>query len=211
MVEYSRYAPSSTSAMDPSLMIGAAVFALVASITPGPNNVLLAASGLTFGFRRTLPLVLGIEVGFLLLLLAVAVGLGAIFERLPWLQLALRVVGVTYLLCLAWSLWRSSATGGATLDRPLGFAWGAMFQLVNPKGWMMTISAISAYTLAGSLYWSSVGMLVAAFFLMGLPSILLWALFGSALRTTLANPRQAQLAGRIMAVLTALSCVLIVI
>ena len=120
-------------------------FAFASSITPGPNNVLLAASGLTFGFRRTLPLVLGIEVGFLLLLLAVAVGLGAIFERLPWLQLALRVVGVTYLLYLAWSLWRSSATGGATLDRPLGFAWGAMFQLVNPKAWMMAITMATAF------------------------------------------------------------------
>src|SRR5690606_10874042 len=132
-------------------------------------------------------------------------------ERLPWLQLALKVVGVTYLLHLAWSLWRSSASGGAALDRPLGFTWGAAFQLVNPKGWMMIISAVSAYTLAGNLYWPSVAMLVGAFFLMGLPSIMLWALFGSAFRTTLANPRHARLAGRIMAVLTALSCLMIVI
>lgn len=197
--------------MDPSLLIGVAVFALVASITPGPNNLLLATSGLAFGFRRTMPLLLGIETGFLLLLLGVAAGLGAAFERLPWLHVLLKAAGVGYLLYLAWTLWRSSSAGGTALARPLGFLRGAAFQVVNPKGWMMTIGAVSAYTLGGDRYWPSVGVVLAAFVVLGFPSIVLWALFGSAFRTRLADPVQARRAGRIMAVLTASSCVLMLI
>ena len=197
--------------MDLSLFLAAAVFALVASITPGPNNLMLAASGLTFGFRRTLPLLLGIETGFLLLLLGVALGLGAAFERVPMLHGVLKVLAAGYLLYLAWKLWRSSGAGNAALEKPLGFLRGAVFQLINPKAWMMTVGAASAYTLAGDQYWASVWMLFGLFLLLGFPSITLWAAFGAGLRARLSDPRRARLIGRSMAVLTAASCVLVLI
>lgn len=197
--------------MEAQLIIAAASFALVASITPGPNNLLLAASGLTFGMRRTLPLLLGIEFGFQLLLLCVALGLGVVFERVPMLHPVLKIAGAAYLLHLAWNLWRSSSAAGAVLAKPLGFLRGAAFQFVNPKAWMMTIGAVSAYTLGGNWYWTSVAMVVGVFFVMGVPSITLWAACGAAFRSALADPTRARLVGRAMAVLTALSCLLIFI
>lgn len=192
--------------MDTKLLVASAVFALVASITPGPNNMLLAASGLTFGFRRTVPLLLGIEFGFLLLLLGVALGLGAVFERLPVLHIMLKALGTLYLLHLSWKLWRSSSTGTASIAQPLGFGRGAAFQVVNPKAWMMTAGGVSAYTVTGAEYWASVWSILAVFVAMGLPSITLWAAFGAGFRRALEDAPRARLIGRAMAILTALSC-----
>lgn len=195
--------------MNSSLLLAASVFALVASGTPGPNNLMLAASGLNHGFRRTVPLLLGIETGFLLLLLAVALGLGALFEQFPLMKLVLKAFGVAYLLHLAYKLWRSSGSNGQSGVKPLGFVQGAAFQVINPKAWMMVVSATSAYTLSGEDYWASVWTLVLIFLLIGLPSITAWAAFGAGLRTVLEDPRKAKLIGRGMSVLTALSCLLI--
>lgn len=197
--------------MDAKWIVAANVFALVATVTPGPANLMLAASGLAFGFRRTLPTVLGFVGGLLLLLFAVAAGLGSLFEAVPFLHLALKVVGTGYLLVLAWMLWRSASSGTAAAAKPLGFLRGLAFQAVNPKGWMMTVSAVATYTLPGDGYWRSVGMLLAAFFVCGLPSVLLWTAFGGLFRDVLGDRRRAQLAGRAMAVLTALSCVLVLL
>jgi len=197
--------------MDTSLILAAALFALVSSITPGPNNLMLAASGLTFGFRRTLPLWLGISVGFQCLLFGVALGLGRVFEAWPAMHVVLKGVGAAYLLYLAWRLWQSSAAGDSRLAEPLGFMRGALFQWVNPKAWMMTVGAASAYTLHGDDYWPSVAMLAGLFMLLGMPSTASWAAFGAAFRNLLAEPRWARRVGRGMAVLTALSCLLIVL
>jgi threonine/homoserine/homoserine lactone efflux protein len=197
--------------MTSSLVFAAIVFALVNSITPGPNNLMLAASGLTFGFRRTVPLLLGIHTGFQLLLLGVAVGLGQLFDRVPAAQTVLKVVGVAYLLWLAWKLWNANAPGSRSVEKPIGFFRGLAFQVVNPKAWMMTLGAASAYTLSGEHYWTSVWMLVGVFVLMGLPSITVWAAFGAVFRGAMSDPRTARIVGRAMAVLTALSCGLILI
>lgn len=197
--------------MNTSLAAAAAVFALVATVTPGPNNVMLATSGLNFGFRKTIPMMLGFLSGLLLLLLAVASGLGVAFERFPWLHSVLKILGTAYLLYLAWKLWQASSVGSAMMSFPHGFFRSAAFQAINPKAWMMTVGAISAYTLPGQDFWPSVGWVVAAFALMGGPSVTLWAAFGGMLRSSLGDPRRALWLGRSMAVLTAASCLLIVI
>lgn len=197
--------------METSVVIAAAVFALVSSITPGPNNLMLAASGLAYGFRRTLPLLAGVVAGFQALLLAVALGLGAVFERYPASHTLLRALGAAYLLHLAWKLWQASSAGTASLDKPLGFARGATFQAVNPKAWMMTVGAVSAYTLEGARYWLSVAVLAMLFLVIGSLAIACWAAFGAGFRTLLSDPRKARRVGRGMAVLTALSCVLVLI
>lgn len=197
--------------MNTSLAAAAAVFALVATATPGPNNMMLAASGLTFGFRKTVPMMLGFLIGLLLLLLAVASGLGVVFERFPWLHSVLKVLGTAYLLYLSWKLWQASSVGSAAMNFPHGFFRSAAFQAINPKAWMMTVGAISAYTLPGQDFWPSVGWVVAAFAVMGGPSVTLWAAVGGLFRSSPGNPRRALWLGRAMAVLTAASCLLIVI
>ena len=194
-----------------SLVAGVTLFALVATATPGPNNVLLTASGLSFGFRKTVPMMLGFVIGLLLLLMAVASGLGLVFERLPWLHWLLKILGAAYLLYLAWKLWLASSMGSATLSSPHGFLRSVAFQAINPKAWMMTVGAISAYTSPGQDYWPSVGWVVAAFAAMACPSAALWAAFGGLLRASLAEPRRALWVGRTTAVLTAASCLLIVL
>lgn len=195
--------------IDLRLAAAATMFALVSVITPGPNNLMLAASGLNFGFRRTLPMMLGFQTGLLLLLLGVASGLGVVFRRLPWLHTALKIIGAIYLLYLAWKLWRSSAVGDRGMKAPLGFVQGLAFQFINPKGWMMTVGAVSAYSLPGGGYWPSIGLLLAAFTVMGVPSIALWTAFGGFFRATVGQSSSGRWLGRALAVLTALSCLLI--
>jgi threonine/homoserine/homoserine lactone efflux protein len=185
--------------MDATLFAAAAAFALVSTITPGPNNLMLAASGLNFGLRRTLPLLIGIIIGFQGLLWAVAAGLGAVFAAEPALQWLLRFGGAAYLLYLAWALWRASSGGERALAQPIGFVRGVLFQAVNPKAWVMTIGAISAYTLS------------LLFLVLGTPAIGSWAAFGAGFRAALSDPATARRVGRAMAVLTAASCVMIFI
>jgi len=197
--------------MDYRLLAASAAFVLVSMITPGANNLMLASSGLTFGFRRTVPLLFGIHVGFQSLLIAVAAGLGVMFQRYSHLQFALKVIGAAYLLYLAYKLWRSSSGGSAAMEQPIGFFKGAAFQVVNPKAWMMSVSAVGAYTLAGQAYWPSVLKLVGLFLVIGLPCITLWAVFGSTFRAAFQDPVTARRVGRTLAVVTGLSCALVFI
>lgn len=196
--------------MDMRMLVATATFALVATVTPGPNNAMLAASGMAYGFRRTLPMMIGFVCGLLVLLVLMAAGLGALLARLPALHLGLKVASVAYLLWLASRLWRASPGGDATArPAPLGFFGGCAFQAINAKAWMMTLGAVGAYTLPGIDYWPSVVLLVAVFALCGLSSGLLWSAFGTGLRAQLTDPRRARLLGRTMAVLTAASCLLL--
>jgi threonine/homoserine/homoserine lactone efflux protein len=120
-------------------------YTFVMSITPGPNNVMLTASGANFGFRRTVPHIFGVAVGFVVQLLAVCAGLSALFARWPALQGALGWVGAAYLLYLGWRmLGRSEAQAGRNA-RPVSFLEAAMFQFLNPKAWVMTVTAATLF------------------------------------------------------------------
>ncbi|WLI41694.1 LysE family translocator [Pseudomonas hefeiensis] len=176
------------------LLLGFALFALVTSITPGPNNTMLLASGVNFGFNRTIPHMLGITCGFFSLVLAVGLGLGAVFQTYPLLYTVLRYVGASYLLYLAWKIAHSgpvseSRPGDST---PISY-WGpAAFQWVNPKAWIMAIGAISTYTpLQG--YFFNVVVIAAVFALINLPSVSLWVVCGSLLRNLLRDRRWLRL------------------
>src|SRR5215204_1381583 len=124
-------------------------FAFATSITPGPNNIMLTASGVSFGFVRTIPHMLGIGAGFMALLVAVGlgIGIGAIFAAVPQLQTVLKVVGAGYMLWLAWKVDNGGAPGEAAdpRSRPMSFWEAAAFQWVNPKAWVMAISAMAVY------------------------------------------------------------------
>lgn len=191
--------------MSPEIFAALLVFAFVTSITPGPNNLMLLASGVNFGFRRTVPHMLGIGAGFLLLLLAVGFGLGAVVARFPALHTGLKVIGGLYLLYLAWRIAMSRAIGEARgTGRPLSFLEAAAFQWVNPKAWVMALAAMAAYT-DPDRYTTSVLLVGFAFAVVNLPSVSAWAGFGAALRSWLADPARLKWFNLVMAMLLVLS------
>lgn len=167
-----------------------AMFAFVASITPGPNNVMLWASGLNHGLRRTVPHLTGVSVGFVSLLLATSLGVGAAFERFPWLSPALRVAGSAYLLYLAWRVATAGGTSQVTSGKPFSFLEAAAFQYVNPKAWVMGITAAGTFIPAGSPLTESALVLVAVFWAVNLPCITSWAVGGTAMGRLLQNERR---------------------
>jgi threonine/homoserine/homoserine lactone efflux protein len=174
--------------MAPDILAALVVFAFVTSVTPGPNNLMLLASGVNFGFRRTVPHMFGIGTGFLSLLLAVGFGLGALIQAFPPVHLTLKIVGAAYLIYLAWKIAMSRSVGeGRSTGRPLTFWQAAAFQWVNPKAWVMALAAMAAYTDAED-YVFSVLMIGFVFALVNVPSVSVWAGFGTALRSFLADP-----------------------
>jgi threonine/homoserine/homoserine lactone efflux protein len=190
-------------------------FAWVTCITPGPNNVLLTASGARFGFRRTLPHVLGISAGMGVMLMLVALGLGALFQQWPVLQTVLRVLGSGYLLWLGYLIARSAPLhtsnpeAAAGTQTPWAIHQALFFQFVNPKAWLMSISAIGSFTLLGHDYWLSVGLLIGVFCLICLKTCLVWAQFGVQVGRWLRSPLAWQRFNRVMGLLTA-ACVVMI-
>ncbi|WP_437320767.1 LysE family translocator [Sorangium sp. So ce385] len=180
-------------------LVPLATYCFVMSSTPGPNNMMLTASGANFGYRGTLPHMLGISVGGAVQTFVVCLGLGALFTAYPALHGVLRVTGALYLLVLAWRLTGGAALKGAEVPRPLSFAQGAMFQAVNPKSWVKAITVASVFMPAGmgaasgALLVSAVGLVVI------FPCISAWALFGVALRRFLTDPRRQRVFNGIMA------------
>ncbi|WP_459616918.1 LysE family translocator [Bordetella sp. 2513F-2] len=175
--------------LSPALLGPLALFVLVTSITPGPNNVMLASSGLTFGFRRSIPHMLGVNLGFTLMLVLLGLGLGAIFRYAPWLYDVMKYAGGAYLLYLAWRIAMAGPLeGGAERGRPLTFLQAALFQWVNPKAWIMTTGVITAYTPQQG-YLGNLLIAAVVCCAVGLPSIGVWVLCGGALRRWLHRPR----------------------
>ncbi|KFB09741.1 LysE family translocator [Nitratireductor basaltis] len=165
------------------------VFSFVSSVTPGPNNFMLLASGVNFGLRRTLPHMVGIAFGFCSLLLAVGFGLGALLSAFPQLQLVLKFCGGAYLTYLAWRIAtsRSMGKGNDETQQPLTFLQAAAFQWVNPKAWVMGVTAMAIYTSTSAPYLSVV-IVALGFVTMAVPTFYIWAGFGVALRGFLSDP-----------------------
>ncbi|MGF6917068.1 LysE family translocator [Paraburkholderia sp. 40] len=177
------------------------LFALVTSITPGPNNTMLLASGVNFGFRRTLPHLSGISVGVVLLMLSVGIGLGEAFVHFPVLYTVLEVVSVAYLLYLAWKIGTSGELKLRNGERrPMRFHEAIAFQWVNPKAWMMVLTAATTIHLSNSFGMNAVAM-AAVFYVIGFPCICVWAGFGTAMREVLSNPKRLRVFNIAMALL----------
>ncbi len=168
-----------------------AVFAFVSSITPGPNNVMLWASGMNFGFRRTLPHLAGVNLGFVSLLGAVGAGLGAVFQTVSWLSPTLRVIGSAYLLYLAYRVATSGgAIEGEASSRPLSFLEAAAFQYVNPKAWVMGITAAGSFLDSDQSLAVGTASFALVFGIVNLPCICTWAAAGTGLGRLLTNDRR---------------------
>ncbi|HCL65396.1 MAG TPA: lysine transporter LysE [Rhizobium sp.] len=191
--------------MDTATLTALILFAFTTSITPGPNNMMLLASGVNFGFRRTIPHMLGIGAGFLSLLLGVGFGLGALLAAVPVVYTGLKIAGGLYLLYIAWRIGSSRTLGeGTTSGRPMTFLGAAAFQWVNPKAWVMAVTAMAAYT-DPAQYMSSVAIVGLVFGAVNLPAVSTWAGFGSALRDWLSHPVRLKWFNISMAVLLVLS------
>jgi threonine/homoserine/homoserine lactone efflux protein len=184
------------------------LFATVMSLTPGPNVVMVTASAANFGFRRVVPHMLGITLGFGLLVMAVGLGLAGLFQAEPRLHLGLKYAGAAYLLYLAWRIAHADARGD-DIDRarPIGFIEAVLFQVINPKGWVFAIGALAAFTTVdGDLVWQT-SMIAAVNAATCLLSVVIWAGFGTIIGRYLGNPRNRAIFNWSMAGLLVLSLV----
>jgi threonine/homoserine/homoserine lactone efflux protein len=188
--------------MSQSLLVAFVLFATVMFFTPGPNNIMLLSSGLTYGFRPTIPHIAGITFGFAFMVGAVGVGLGTIFITFPVLQTILKYAGVAYLIYLAAAIAMSGPVSADQDNRrgPMTFWGAAMFQWVNVKGWVMVIGTITAYAAIASYPWN-IAIQVGLSLLLGALSCTAWALFGSSLRPVLTSPKAVRAFNIVMAVL----------
>ena len=188
--------------MSAEIFLTLAVFAFATSITPGPNNLMLLASGVNFGFRRTLPHMIGIGVGFFVLLIGIGLGLGALLEMVPVLYLALKFAGGAYMLYLAWKIATSTSVGESKKadGKPLSFLQAAAFQWVNPKAWVMGVTGIATYV-SHDNYWLSLFLVSGVFALVNFPSVSVWAGFGTLMRNWLSDPAKLKLFNIVMALL----------
>jgi threonine/homoserine/homoserine lactone efflux protein len=186
--------------MSPELLLPLCGFAAVSSITPGPNNTMILASGLNYGFVRSLPHLFGICCGFAFMIFATGMGLHAVFEQVPVLQVILKYAGALYLLWLAWKLAHAAPMSGeqAALSRPMGFFGAAAFQWVNPKAWVMSLSALTTYLPPG-FGMADAAMLAGVFWVIGIVCVGCWALFGVAMRRVLQEPRAVRVFNLLMA------------
>ena len=176
------------SSLTPELLAALALFAFVSSITPGPNNTMLMASGANFGFRASIPHMMGVSGGFLLLVVAVGLELGGLFAAYPELHDVLAVAGGLYLLWLAWKIATSSGLGmGETGARPQTFLQAAAFQWVNPKAWAMALGAVTAYAPRDG-YVANILVVSVIFTAINLPCVASWTGFGVGLRRFLDRP-----------------------
>ena len=192
------------------MIVPLTVFGLASAVTPGPNNVMLTASGSAFGFRRSIPHMLGITIGFPVMVFAVGLGLGQIFIQYSQVHLALKYIGAAYLLYLAWRIAQAGQPDGGNPDgRPVTFLEAAAFQWVNPKAWMMAVSSIPAFTTVGGNYYAELAMITFIWGVICIPACVTWCLFGVAIRQLIRTPETARIVNYGLAALVALSIVLL--
>ena len=188
--------------MSQQLLIAFVLFALVALYTPGPNNAMLMTSGLNFGFRRTVPHMAGVTIGYAFLVSVVGFGLGAVFQAWPLLQTVLKYAGAAYLVYLAAAIAmaRPKTATDAAVGRPLTFLGAALFQWINVKGWVVAVSTVTAYAAIASYPWNML-LLSGIFLTLGISSSVVWVMFGTWLQPIVTSPRAVRIFNVTMALL----------
>lgn len=197
--------------MEFNVLISLIAFAWISCFTPGPNNLLLTASGARFGLRHSIAHIVGISAGLVMMLLLMACGIGVLFLKWPVLQLILKVGGSFYLFYLAWMIAKSGSpkTASSHEQRPWRFHQATLFQFMNPKAWLMSVSAIGSFTTVGEQYWHSVSLILLVFALVGLKTSSIWTLFGVKLGSWLKTPQAWQRWNLTMSVLT-IGCIYLI-
>lgn len=194
--------------LSPEILWALVIYAVVMTITPGPNNLLLLSSGLTFGLTRTGWHMAGILCGTLLQICVTGAGLAVLFTRFPHLQAVLKLAGTFYMLWLARRLWSAGELRATKTARPIGFGAATAFQFVNPKAWVMATTVIAAFVPAGEAYAERVVTAGLIFTGVTLPCIAVWAASGAWLRSAVQNTAARQRINRSMAALSALTAIL---
>lgn len=181
-------------------------FAFSLTISPGPNNIMAMASGTNFGYRRSLPVITGFAVGLGAMILAAGLGLGQIFIAFPFVHEALKYVAVAYLLYLAWKI---AGSGGVketnAKQKPLSFMQGVLFQWVNPKAWMVSLSAVVSFSSLDAEPFMQSVLIALVFTLVAFPSVSIWAIVGKVIAKYLQSPRALKLFNLAIAMLLVLS------
>lgn len=181
-------------------------FAFVTSITPGPNSLMLMASGANFGVRRTMPHMIGVVLGFVFMAVIVGVGLAQVFVAVPSLHTMLKAASVVYLLYLAWKIATAPPPGEASRSgRPMTFLAAAAFQWVNPKAWAMALTAVTVYVPSHTL--AGVAEVSVVFGIVNLPLVGVWVALGQQMRRVLTNPDRMRAFNVVMALLLIVSLI----
>ena len=194
----------------PAAMIAALIpFGFVTSVTPGPNNIMLAVSGVNFGVRRTLPQMAGIELGVFLIDILCGLGLGTVFSFYPPVRLGLQILGGLYTLWLAWKIASAGSLGGGDLPHPLPFPNSFAFQWINPKLWTMAVTTMALYVRPGHTI-ADTALITGILAVLNVPVMLLWAGFGAGLRDALKVPARIRVFNIAMGLLLAASVLALV-
>ena len=191
--------------MDLPTIVSFTLFAAVSAFTPGPNNIMLAASGANFGFRASLPHICGVSVGFISLVIAAGFGLASLFAAFPDLYDIMKIISFMFLIYLAWRIGSAGQAQTQRPNEPLRFWQAAMFQLVNPKGVSVIISSVTAYTSSATTVASEVFVLLVVFFFVTVGSTITWTLFGLVIRQVLNTQKKLRLFNITMASLLLIS------
>ncbi len=188
-----------------AVVLPMAAYTFAGTMTPGPNNVMLAASGANFGFRRTTHHMTGVLTGATFLLFVVSVGLGAVFAAAPSLQVAIKVAGALFLLYLAWRIAtavpKHADEAEGQQGKPLTFIEAFAFQFANPKAWTVTGAAASTFMPTDVHAFAGAGLLAATFAVVAIPSVLVWTVFGVGIGKVLRTPRAHRVFNVAMALL----------
>src|SRR5688572_5273049 len=186
------------------------LFAFVGSFTPGPNNLMATAAGHAFGLARTIPQILGVTVGFAVMIVLFGLGLAQVLLAYPGLHGGLKIIGALYLLYLAWRIARAGdPAAGEAMKQPLTFLEAALFQWLNPKAWTLAVGVVAAYTTSGDKLIGELIVIVLIFSVMTVSTLVVWCLFGIAIRTFLSSERQRRIVNYAMAGALALSVVML--
>ena len=184
-------------------------FSFVSSFTPGPNNVLLWASGATFGFRRTLPHVLGTALGIGLMAIVAGAGIAALVSSVPQLGTAMRLAGSVYLVWLAWQIVRSEALKEGSVARPLGIAGAMAFQVLNPKAWIFALGAMTTFRPEALPVVTGTVLVALAMMSMIIPTASIWAGAGEAMSRWLSGERTRRIVSVVLGAMVVATIVLV--
>ena len=187
-------------------LISVVIFSISASVTPGPNTIMAMASAVNFGARKSLPLLWGISIGFSIMLFIVGLGFGQVFSLFPQLTIYMKIIGIVYLLYLAFVV-ANSGEGNKNFkyDKPLSFSKGLLLQWVNAKAWIICVSAVSTYTTVGNSYISQILLLTCTFLIAGPICVGIWVFFGAFLNKHFIRSKYIKIVNMIMALLLILS------
>lgn len=194
--------------MTPTLFAGLILFSSVTAFTPGPNNLLALASGANYGYRKTLPHILGVCIGFTIMLFLVAAGLGRLFKAVPAAYLILKYAAFAYLVYLAWKIAASTSIDKnrekKETDKPITFLGSVAFQWINPKAWIASVTVVASFTVPEA-FWASLCVGSAANIILVFSAVSSWALFGTIVKTWLSDPLRLRIFNVTMGVLLVVS------